>query len=53
MKKYIGVVVFRYYQTVEVDAESMDEAERLMLEEFRLNNAYGEGEALDIDEVAA
>lgn len=52
MKTYTGVVVFRYYQTVEVDAESSDEAERLMFEKFKLDKADGECEALDIQEVA-
>ena len=51
MKRYKGVVVFRYYQMIEVDAESNDEAERLMLEEFRLDKADGEGEVLDIEEI--
>lgn len=51
MKRYTGVVVFRYYQTIEVDAESSDEAERLMFEEFKLDKADGEGEVLDIEEM--
>jgi len=51
MKRYRGVVVFRYYQELELDAESNDEAERLMLEEFRLDKADGECEVLDMEEI--
>jgi hypothetical protein len=49
MKRYRGVVVFRYYQTVEVEAESQDEAEALMFAEFNLSKADGESEVLDIE----
>lgn len=51
MKRYRGVVVFRYYQTVEVEAESQDEAEALMFAEFNLSKADGESEVLDIEEI--
>jgi hypothetical protein len=50
MKRYRGVVVFRYYQTVEVEAESQDEAEALMFAEFNLSKADGESEVLDIEQ---
>jgi len=50
MKRYRGVVVFRYYQTVEVEAESRDEAEALMFAEFNLSKADGESEVLDIEQ---
>jgi len=36
-KKYRGVVVFKYYQTVEVEAESEDKARELMYDEFHMN----------------
>jgi hypothetical protein len=48
MKRYTGVVVFRYYQSLEVEAESQEEAEQIMFQEFRLDKADGEGEVLDI-----
>ena len=51
MKRYRGVVVFRYYQEIEVEAETQDDAERIMCEEFRLDKADGECEVHDIEEV--
>ena len=42
--------MFRYYQTVEVEAESQDEAEALMFAEFNLSKADGESEVLDIEQ---
>ena len=51
MKTWRGVIVFRYYQTVVVEAESLDEAERIMCAEFDLSKADGESEVLDIEEV--
>ena len=51
VKRYRGVVVFRYYQEVEVEAESQDQAERMMLEAFNLGKADGEGEVLDMEEL--
>jgi len=44
-------VVFRYYQTVVVEAESQDEAQQAMCAEFNLSKADGESEVLDIEEV--
>jgi hypothetical protein len=51
MKRYRGVVVFRYYQEIEVEAETQDDAERIMCEEFRLDKADGESEVYDMEEV--
>ena len=51
MKRYRGVVVFRYYQEIEVEAETQDDAERIMCEEFRLDKADGECEVHDMEEV--
>ena len=53
MKTYRGVVVMRYYQTVEVEAESRDEAEIKMFDAFQLHNADSESEAYDIEEVCS
>lgn len=52
MKTYRGVVVFRYYQTLEVEAASPEDAERAMCEAFDLGKADGESEVLDLEEIA-
>jgi hypothetical protein len=49
MKRYRGVVVFKYYQEIEVEAESQADAERIMCEEFRLDKAEGECEVYDLE----
>ena len=51
MKRYRGVLVFRYYQAVEVEAESQDEAESAMFAELDLSKAEGESELLDVEEI--
>ena len=51
LKKYRGVVVFRYYKTIEVEAEDDVQAQFLMFEEFDLSKADGEGEVNDLEEV--
>jgi hypothetical protein len=51
MKRYRGVVVFRYYKEVEVEAEDKDQAHDLMYEAFERNNAYGESEIQDFEEI--
>jgi hypothetical protein len=51
MKRYRGVVVFRYYQEIEVEAENEDQASGLMYAEFNLGKADGESEVLDITEI--
>lgn len=48
MKSYRGVVVFKYYQTIEVEAESREDAERIMCEKFDLGKAEGECEVYDL-----
>ena len=37
MSEYIGTVVFRYYKTIRVEAESLEEAEREMYSKFDLS----------------
>jgi hypothetical protein len=51
MKRYRGVVVFRYYQTIEVEAEDEDEAEALLFDNFLLDKADGESEIQDFVEI--
>lgn len=51
MNRWRGVVVFRYYQTVEVDAPTQEDAERIMYDEFNLAKAEGESEIYDIEEI--
>jgi hypothetical protein len=51
MKRYRGTVVFRYYQTIEVEAESEDEAEQAMYGEFNLGKADGESDLCDLEEI--
>jgi len=49
MARYKGVVVFRYYQTIEVEAATPEDAERIMCEEFKLDKAEGECEVYDLE----
>jgi len=54
MKRYRGVVVFRYYQEMEVeveDDEGEDEAKATMCDMFDLSKADGESEVLDVEEI--
>ena len=51
MKVYEGVVAVRYYQTVRVAASGEDEAKKVMLAEFNINNATGETEVQDMKEI--
>ena len=51
MKTYKGVVVFRYYQEMTVEADDEEQAERLMFEAFDLHRADGECEVYDFEEV--
>jgi len=51
MKRYRGVVVFRYYQTIEVEAEDEDQAKALLFDNFLLDKADGESEVLDFEEI--
>jgi hypothetical protein len=51
MKRYRGVVVFRYYQTIEVEAEDEDEAVTLLFDNFLLDKADGESEVFDVVEI--
>jgi hypothetical protein len=51
LKRYRGVVVFRYYQEIEVEAESQEDAGLIMCEKFDLSKADGESEALDVEEL--
>ena len=51
MKKWKGVVVFRYYQERIVEAENEDEAQEIMYSEFHTRKADGECEILDFEEV--
>lgn len=51
MAIFRGAVVFRYYQVVEVEADTPEDAERIMCEEFRLDKAEGECEVYDLTEV--
>jgi hypothetical protein len=51
MKRYRGVVVFRYYQTIEVEAENADQAMRLMYDQYDDSRADGESDVLDVEEI--
>ena len=58
MKRYKGVVVFRYYQevTVEVEDDEDDDqtqaiAQAMMYDAFERTNADGESEILDFEEI--
>jgi len=51
MKRYRGVVVFRYYQTIEVEAENEEQAMRLMYDQYDDSRAHGESDVLDVEEI--
>lgn len=51
MKTYRGVVVFRYYQEITLEAESQAEAEASMCDLFDLSKADGESEVLYVTEI--
>lgn len=52
MKTYTGTVVVRYYQELTVQAESAEEAEMKMYEQFNLSGAVSsECQAYDVEEV--
>lgn len=51
MNEYVGTVVFRYYKTIRVQAESLEEAEREMYSKFDLSKAEQESEVFDVCEV--
>ncbi len=51
MKRFKGMVVFRYYQFMDVEAESLEDAEQAMYSEFNMNRAHGESEIHDLEEV--
>lgn len=52
MKKYVGRVVMSYWQEFEVEADSQEQAEMLMLESFDISKAdQGEGEVWDCEEI--
>jgi hypothetical protein len=51
MKRYRGVVVFRYYLEVEVEAEDEGQAHELMYAAFERGNADGESEIQDFEEL--
>ena len=52
MKKYYGRVVMSYWQEFEVEADSEEQAQTLMLESFDISKADpGEGEVWDCEEI--
>lgn len=51
MKHYKGIVLFKYYQEIEVQAESREDAERAMYERFDIGKADGESELYDLEEI--
>lgn len=51
MNEYVGTVVFRYYKTIRVQAESLEEAEREMYSKFDLSKAEQESEVFDVYEI--
>ena len=51
MKRYKGIVLFKYYQVIEVEAETREDAEQAMYEAFNLGKADGESEIYDMEEV--
>lgn len=50
-KQYKGVVVYRAYKTLYVEADSKEEAEQLMQEMFSIHKAEVEMEVFDLEEI--
>jgi len=51
MATYKGIVAYRAYQTVYVEADNGEEAARLIQEEFDLSRADAEMEVCDLEEI--
>ena len=51
MKTYRGVVIAKYYQEIEVEANSEDDAEMKMCELFNMDRADCEMDVYDVEEV--
>jgi hypothetical protein len=51
MKKYRGVVVFKYYQERVVEAENEDKAMEIMYDEFHTRKSDQDSEILDFEEI--
>ena len=51
MARFKGVVLFRYYQEIEVEAATPEDAERIMCDEFSLDKAEGDCDVYDLTEV--
>lgn len=52
MKRYKGTVVFKYYQVIEVEAESQDKAEDMMCDLMDINKAEaGDCDLCDVQEL--
>lgn len=52
MKTFRGQVVMSYWQEIEVEAETKEEAEMMMYERFDIGKAgQGEGDVFDIEVV--
>jgi hypothetical protein len=51
MAEYKGIVVYRAYQDVCVEADSEDEARQSMQEQFDLHRAIAEMEVYDLEEI--
>ena len=52
MARFKGVVLFRYYQEIEVEAATPEDAERIMCDEFSLDKAEGDCDVYDLREVS-
>ena len=51
MKTYRGTIVFRYYQELTVEAETPDDAERIMAVLFDQAKADGDCDIYDLEEI--
>jgi hypothetical protein len=51
MARFKGVVLYRYYQEIEVEADTREDAERIMCDEFQLEKAEGDCDVYDLTEV--
>ena len=49
MTRYKGTIVFRYYQDLEVEAESEEEAKHNMVMAYDKDKADGEWEVYDLE----
>jgi hypothetical protein len=50
-RKYKGIVAFKYYQQIEVEADNIDDAKQAMIESFDISKAEADCDVYDLWEM--